>query len=100
MQRRLRGESQCQPQAPAQLELRLEPLRTCRWLDGSGDLGLFKLLSGFGLTVADWLCLQPSSAWSCPSLCPPAEVGSGRQELSGHTCCLPRAATARAADGA
>lgn len=85
------------------LELRLEPLRThsSRWLDGNRNLWLFKLLSGFGPTAADWLCLQLSSApvLSQP-LCPPAEVGSGRQQQSRHTCCLPRAATARAADGA
>lgn len=73
------------------LELRLEPLRThsSRWLDGNRNLWLFKLLSGFGLTAADWLCLQLSSApvLSQP-LCPPAEVGSGRQQQSRHTCCV------------
>lgn len=49
--------------------------------------------------------LAVSAAQQCPdpvpvSVCPPAEVGSGRQQQSRHTCCLPRAATARAADGA
>lgn len=101
-QSRLRVKSHCQPRHPAVvalLELRLERLRThsSRWLDGNRELWLFKQLSGFGLTVAAWLCLQPSSALVLSqSLGPPAEVGSGRQQKS----CLPRAASARAADGA
>lgn len=103
-QRRLKEESHCQLQASnfgATAGAETGASEDSQQQDGNRDPWLFQLLSGFGLTVADWLCLQPSSALILSqSLCPPAEVGSGRQQPSGHMCSLPRAAFARAADGA